>query len=348
MENRPIQNYSKQMGGKFSKKIPIIVDTDIGGDIDDVWALAMLLKMPQFDIKLITTAVGDTISRAKIVAKMLERANRTDIPIGIGLPLVKMDCYYKGWAIDYDLDKYPGKIYQDGVQAIVDTVRASAEETVILAIAPLTNIAAALEKWSGITKRSRIVGMMGSVYKGYSGKSIVSKECNIVNNIPAAKQVFASDWDMLITPLDTCGTIRLTGPRYNRIITCKDLLVESIIENYAFWICRPGFAPNPKFTFSDVHVHSSILYDTVAVYMAAQTDMLDIQTIGLKVTDDGYTVPDADGKQMRCALNWKPSAMFEDYIVETLVGNSIPQIMPQIIPMPETSLNVGSLAARVR
>ncbi|MEN6385903.1 MAG: nucleoside hydrolase [Phycisphaerales bacterium] len=336
------------LNGNNSEKIPIIVDTDIGGDIDDAWALAMLLRMPQFDIKLITTAVGDTLARAKIVAKMLERAKRTDIPIGIGLPLVKMDCYYKGWALDYDLDKYPGKIHQNGVQAIIDTIKSSSQEVVILAIAPLTNIAAALKQWPEITKCSRIVGMLGSVYKGYNGKSVISKECNIVNNIDAAKRVFNSDWKMLVTPLDTCGTIRLTGPRYTRIITSKDPLIESIIENYAFWICRPSFAPNPNFTFADLHTHSSILYDTVAAYMTAETDMLEIQDVKLKVTDDGYTVPDADGKKIHCALNWKSSANFEDYIVDTLVGGALYKVAPSIKVVLQPSITNGKRTAPIR
>jgi inosine-uridine nucleoside N-ribohydrolase len=347
MKNISSQDLNKYMVGKNFKKIPIIVDTDIGGDIDDAWALAMLLKMPQFDIKLITTAVGDTISRAKIVAKMLERAKRTDIPIGIGLPWVNMGCYYKGWALDYNLENYPGKIYQNGVQAIIDTVKASTEEVVILAIAPLTNIAAALRIWPEITNRSRMVAMFGSVYKGYTGTSEISKECNIVNNIQAAKEVFASDWDMLVTPLDTCGETRLTGPRYSRIIASKDPLIESIIENYAFWICRPGFAPNPKFTFSDLHTHSSILYDTVAVYMAAETDMLEIQDIKLKVTDDGYTVPDKHGTLMHCALNWKSSATFEDYLVDTLVGNTLAKVTASIKTIPGMSVNPAPVASRM-
>jgi len=70
------------------KKIPVILDTDIGFDIDDLWALVMILKSPELDIKLITTDTGDTYYRAKLVAKTLEIANRTDIPIGVGIPLM--------------------------------------------------------------------------------------------------------------------------------------------------------------------------------------------------------------------------------------------------------------------
>ncbi|GAH91698.1 unnamed protein product, partial [marine sediment metagenome] len=50
---------------------PVIFDTDICGDIDDTWALVTLLQSPEFDIKLITTAVGDTPAKAKTAAKIL-------------------------------------------------------------------------------------------------------------------------------------------------------------------------------------------------------------------------------------------------------------------------------------
>jgi len=63
------------------KKTPVILDTDIGGDIDDTWALAMMLKSPELDVKLVVTATGDTTYRAKIVARMLEIGGRTDVPV---------------------------------------------------------------------------------------------------------------------------------------------------------------------------------------------------------------------------------------------------------------------------
>jgi hypothetical protein len=67
-------------------RIPVILDTDIGTDIDDTWALVMLLNSPELDLRLVVTETGDTTYRAKIVARMLEIAGRTDVPIGIGIP----------------------------------------------------------------------------------------------------------------------------------------------------------------------------------------------------------------------------------------------------------------------
>ena len=52
--------------------IPTVLDTDIGHDVDDVWALAFLLRCPELDVKLITTSTGDTVYRARLVAKILE------------------------------------------------------------------------------------------------------------------------------------------------------------------------------------------------------------------------------------------------------------------------------------
>ena len=52
------------------KKIPVILDTDIGGDIDDIWALAMLLKSPELDLRLVTTNTGNTEYRARVAARL--------------------------------------------------------------------------------------------------------------------------------------------------------------------------------------------------------------------------------------------------------------------------------------
>lgn len=69
----------------MDRPIPVILDTDIGTDIDDTWALAIMLNCPELDVKLVTSDTGDTIYRSKLIARMLEVADRTDIPVGIGI-----------------------------------------------------------------------------------------------------------------------------------------------------------------------------------------------------------------------------------------------------------------------
>ena len=119
------------------RKVPVILDTDIGFDIDDVWALVMMLKSPELDIKLITTDTGNTIYRAKLVARLLEIAGRTDIPIGIGIPLLQQHENHGDWLADYDFDNYPGTIIEDGVGALVDTIMHSPEPITLVCIGPL-------------------------------------------------------------------------------------------------------------------------------------------------------------------------------------------------------------------
>ena len=100
------------------RPVPVILDTDIGDDIDDTWALALALKSPELDVKLVVTDFGNTEQRAKLVARVLELAGRTDIPIGIGVKENDEPGPQAEWVKGYDLAKYPGRVLPDGVQAL--------------------------------------------------------------------------------------------------------------------------------------------------------------------------------------------------------------------------------------
>ena len=66
------------------ERIKVILDTDIGTDIDDALALAYLLNQPRCELVGITTLTGQAEIRAQMVSAMLHAAGRTDIPIHIG------------------------------------------------------------------------------------------------------------------------------------------------------------------------------------------------------------------------------------------------------------------------
>ena len=168
------------------RKIPIIFDTDICDDIDDTWALALMLQSPEFDVKLITTAVRNTPSKAKVVAKFLQTVGRTDIPIGIGVQQGEAVHRQQAWIEGYELSSYPGAIHRDGVQAIIDTIMKSREPMVLIAVGPLPNVAAALEREPRIAEKARFVGMHGSVRLGYGGnkKISITRFFNPVSDMP--------------------------------------------------------------------------------------------------------------------------------------------------------------------
>src|SRR5262245_42941420 len=71
--------------------IPVIFDTDIGDDIDDTWALGFLLRCPELDVRLVVGDNGKSEYRAKLIAKFLETAGRSDVAVGIGLAEPQQD-----------------------------------------------------------------------------------------------------------------------------------------------------------------------------------------------------------------------------------------------------------------
>ncbi len=59
----------------------VIIDTDIGDDVDDAFALALALRSPELQILGITTTFGDTETRAKLVDRFLAEAGHGEIPV---------------------------------------------------------------------------------------------------------------------------------------------------------------------------------------------------------------------------------------------------------------------------
>jgi len=298
------------------KKTPVILQTDIGGDIDDFWALTMMLKQPWLDLKMILTDTGHTVYRAAICAKLLELAGRTDVIVGSGIvewPDERHPKSHFDWVRDYDIASYPN-CTADGVNRFIEVVKASPEPVTLIAIGPAPSLAAALKKAPEIAKKINFIGMFGSVYKGYEGNPTPCPEYNVYVDIPAAKTVFSADWlSAAITPLDTCGLVRLKGELYQRVAKSDDKLVKAIIEVYSIW-CNRGAKPEGPFTAEQ----SSILFDTVAVHMASTFEYLKMEKVNLSVNDKGSTVIDPAGKPFNAAVDWLDLPAYEKFLVDTL------------------------------
>ena len=309
-----------------NKKIPVIFDTDIGGDIDDTWALALLVQSPELDVKLVTTAVGNTRSKAKIVAKFLETVGRTDIPVGIGVQQNKGSHRQEAWTKDYKLSSYPGTIYKDGVRAIIDTIIDCPQPIKVIAVGPLPNIAAALAREPRIARKAEFVGMHGSIRRGYGGAAKPSAEYNVRAFAKEAQKVFTAPWNMTITPLDTCGIVYLKGQKYQKVLNRNSPLTRALIENYRAWYKQGLLNENKDLSEAEVNRRvedklnssSTTLFDTVGIYLAMSTELVKMEKLGIKVTDDGYTRIDKNAKVINCATEWKDLSAFEDFLVDRL------------------------------
>jgi len=294
-------------------KIPVIFDTDIGSDIDDTWALGMLLSRPEFDVKLVVGDYGLSDYRARLLAKFLETVGRTDVPVGVGITVERARGTNQAeWVEGYKLDSYPGKVYRDGVQAMIDTIMQSPEPVTLIATGPLPNVAEALKREPRIAQRARFVGMHGSVRRGYGGSSEPSAEWNVRADPQACAKVLSAPWDATITPLDTCGIVHLTGEKYQKVLKSDNPVAKAIIENYRIWAKHDAKAEKA----------SSTLFDTVAVYLAFSTDLAKMEKLPIRVTDDGHTVIDKEAKTMNVATEWKDLGGFEDLLAATVTGQA--------------------------
>jgi hypothetical protein len=63
---------------------------------------------------------------------------------------------------------------------------------------------------------------------------------------------------------------------------------------------------------------SSILFDTVTIYLAFSEELLEMENLGIRVTDDGYTIIDDSMKRINCAMGWKDLPAFECFLVQRL------------------------------
>ena len=300
---------------KDFKRTLTILDTDIGCDIDDTWALAMLLRSPELDTIMVATAAHNTVYRAKICAKLLERAGRHDIPVAVGIPgtPVPRDERQLNWVKEYELKNYPGTVYEDGVSAVIRAVEQADGPVTIVAIGPMTNLGAITERAPHLTGKINLVAMIGSIEKQLDGKPGRIAEYNVVQDIPAAQKVFNAKWrSMTITPLDTCGIVRLNGELYDRLVKSADPLVKDLLENYNVWSDAGGFGPAPD--------HSSILFDTVAVHLARTTEFLQMRQMRLRVDDQGFMLNDERGQEINVAIEWKELEGYKTFLVDRLLG----------------------------
>jgi inosine-uridine nucleoside N-ribohydrolase len=298
---------------------PVVLATDIGDDIDDTWALALLLRSPELDLRLVVTDYGDTVYRARLVAKLLQAAGRSDVPIGIGLRQDDKGGRQSEWLGDYSLAQYRGRVFEDGAQALIDTVRASPQPLTLIAIGPAPTLRRALEREPRIAERLRLAGMFGSLREGYAEKSPPEPEWNVKADPAAARTLLGAAWaDAVITPLDSCGHVRLAGERYARVKASQDPLVRALLECYRLWCPRADWCAGDP---SNVAQKSTTLFDTVAVYLAFGRELLSIERAGVRVEDDGRTrIEPTSSPRLAWATSWKDLDAFLDLLTARLAG----------------------------
>jgi inosine-uridine nucleoside N-ribohydrolase len=181
-----------QTGASQSRLIKhnILIDTDIGDDIDDVLALALALRSPDIDLLGVTTVFGDTHKRALLAAHVLRVFGHANIPVAAGqeMPLllrhrpsgVPQAAILDTCVTSNELSKYSGP------ELIIQAATAHHRNLTLLCLGPLTNVAIALTIEPRIFLTIKNIIMVG----GTSGFPL--PEWNVRSDSLAAKIVLAS------------------------------------------------------------------------------------------------------------------------------------------------------------
>ena len=253
--------------------IPILIDTDIGDDIDDAFAIAYALRTPQFQILGITTTFGDTVTRAHIVSHLLADAGHPNIPIAAGIPTppvgpLTQTAYAKA-------DTQPNAP-QTATTLILDTARTHPHEVTLIAIGPLMNIGAAIDHDPATFRLlKRIVVMGGSITHGYDDDpktSWPSSEWNIRNDPASLRKLLATGVPIYLMPLDSTQ-IPLPTDLQTRILAQPDPLSQALAE-----LTREAHRP-------------VILYDVLTTAFATNPTFCPTTPMHLEVDDKGFTRP---------------------------------------------------------
>lgn len=258
----------------------VILDTDIGDDIDDAFALALALRSPELQFLGITTAFGDTELRARLVDRYLAAVGRKDIPVAAGIPTPHSNVFTQAAYAEREPDhKHP-----DGVKFLLDQIRAHPGQITLIAIGPLDNVGEAIKREPAtFRKLKRVVMMGGSIHRGYDGpggqNGSPDAEWNIARDPAGAKALVASGVPIFMMPLDSTQ-IHLESPERERIFARGSALTDQLTLLYHQWMAG-----------TDNHSPAPTLFDPVAVTYAVRPEICPSTPMRIEVDDKGFTRP---------------------------------------------------------
>lgn len=280
--------------------MPVILDTDIGDDIDDALALALALQSPELKVEAIVTVLQDGERRADLAWRILELFGRTDIPVGVGAesPLLAKSRsgvvrQTQALAADYHMPK----ARRNGLEMMLNTCMQSTGPITILAYGPLTNIALALRAEPRLVgKISRIVLMNGVFFRP-------GLEYNTKIDPEASQIVYNSGIPVITVGLDVTLQCRLSAEDLQKVAASQLPTARFLYELIRIW-------QNGNET------QRPVLHDPLAILVAIRPDLVSLVrgrvTVETRGTPDetyGLTTfhKDAAG-QVQVAQEVSPSA----------------------------------------
>ena len=220
-------------------KHKIIIDTDIGDDVDDAFAIALALKSPSLDLVGITTVFKNSNMRSKIVKAEIEAFGKKGIDVVSGLdkPLVVPPSTFSYETIGddgkpiitaYDESYVSGADAFDAPNYLLKKAKEFPREITLIAIGPLTNLAKAIDIDPEGFKLFKEIIMMGGSNQGV-------KEWNYICDPQAAEIVLNSGVPIRIIPIECTILCEVKENHYKKLLNPINKEQSFLLDMYQRW-----------------------------------------------------------------------------------------------------------------
>lgn len=263
----------------FAQKHKIIFDCDLGDDIDDAYALSLLLASKEVDLMGITTTFGRTEDRAVLACKILyDLGLDKKIPVFAGRNTSQLsernnwyaDQYY--WSEGFKLAKPQSEPAAD---FIIETLRKNPDQITLIAVGPLTNLGDVLAKDPDALKLAkRVVLMFGSFYNGFDNGPTITNEWNVKCDVTASKKVINAGLKPACAGLDITSFVTYSKAAREKLLYRQTSLTNTLTGLQSLW----NYERDP------------ILFDAVAVGMVLWPDLFQTRPVNFTVDEQGYTI----------------------------------------------------------
>lgn len=293
----------------------IILDTDIGDDIDDALALAFAIMSGQIDVLGVTTVFRNAAQRAELACCLLEALGQTDIPVyaGVGKTLLQSIPDWEQVAASHRprqmeiLKKQEPSIQPQSdhaVDFIIETVMAGDGDITLVPIGPFTNIAAAFTLEPRLAQKAKICMMGGATDR-------VRPEWNALCDPEATRIVFGTGVPITMVGLDVTTKCVMSYEQVKAIGAVDRPINQICFELIHLW---GGDNPEPRPTLHDPLAVATLIDPT---FCETRDMRIEVETGADHLR--GATVPVA-GDPNTSVCVFVDSARFMDYFVKMLTA----------------------------
>jgi len=290
----------------------VIIDTDIGDDVDDAFALALALSNHHLQILGVTTAWGDTDLRARLVARLLKQTDHADIPVAAGPKTHSGTPFTQAaWAEAFP---EPATGWPHAVDFILDQIRRNPGQITLISLAPLSTVGALIQKDPAtFRKLKRVVMMGGSIRQGYGDLGYLptrgpNAEYNIKMDVPSARKLFASGVPIDMMPLDSTQ-LKLDEVLRATLFSQQTPMTEALHALYQQWAAYPNNV-------------TPTLFDAMAVAVVIKPALCPVTPMRLRIDDAGFTRVEEGAPNANACLHSDADQFFHFYLPQILTGSN--------------------------